>query len=47
MTNDLMSFLVCQLCKGSSKSVGLNHVECLSFKAADPFEDAIHEHSKL
>jgi hypothetical protein len=46
MTNELVSFLVCQLCEGSSKSVGLSQTECLSFKAAYPVEDAIHEHSK-
>jgi len=47
MTNYLMSLVVCQLCKGSLKSVGVSQTECLSCKAAYPGEDAIHEHSKL
>jgi len=46
MTDDLMSFWVSPLCKGSLKSVGFNQAESLSCKAAYPLEDAIHEHSK-
>ena len=52
MSNDLneksilLSFLACPLCKGCLKNVGINQVECLSYNAAYPVEDGIHEHSK-
>lgn len=41
MSNDLMSFLACPLCRGSLKIVGVNQVECLSCKAVYPVDDGI------
>ncbi|MFA4934061.1 MAG: methyltransferase domain-containing protein [Candidatus Omnitrophota bacterium] len=41
MSDDLMPFLACPLCKGSLKRVGVNQMECLSCKATYPVDDGI------
>lgn len=41
MTNDLLSFLVCPLCKGGLKSAGETQVRCVSCKTAYPVEEGV------